>query len=297
MASSILASPIPETPRGRGNFAAYLVRNRRYVALVASGLIIAFILAAIFVPLAFSWEEATRVKLGAALLPPGPGHWLGTDELGRDLVARVLWGARITLVVAVCSVAIALAVGVTTGALCGFYPGTLSGIVMRLTDFMLAFPRTLFAIMIITVAGNSIASLTLAIGISTIPVYARLFYAPVMALKQREFVVASRALGASDLRLLAAHILPNVLSLVIVQATISLAEAILIGSGLSFLGLGPPPPTPEWGVMIAGSRAHIASNPHVILAPGGALFLVILSFNLVGDALRDYVDPRSHAGA
>jgi len=191
-------------------------------------------------------------------------------------------------------VAVALVAGITIGALCGFYAGRVSAFTMGVVDFMLAFPRTLFAIMLVAVAGNSIPSLILAIGISTIPVYARLFQAPVLAMKQRDFVMASRALGAGDARILLRHILPNLLSLVIVQSTISLAEAILIGSGLSFLGLGPPPPTPEWGVMIAGSRAHIVAHPHVILAPGCALFLVILSFNLVGDALRDYVDPRSH---
>lgn len=296
MASSIPASPIPERlAPGRGSFPAWLVRERRYVALAAAAAIGLFILAAIVVPLFYSWEAATRVQLGTSLLAPGPGRWLGTDELGRDLLARVLWGARITLVVAVCSVAIALICGVTVGALCGYYPGRASAFVMRFTDFMLAFPRTLFAIMLITVVGNSIASLTLAIGISTIPIFVRLFHAPVLALKQREYVCAARAMGASDLRILGRHILPNLMSLVIVQSTISLAEAILIGSGLSFLGLGPPPPTPEWGVMIAGSRAHMVSNPHVILAPGIALFLVILSFNLVGDALRDYADPRSRS--
>jgi ABC-type dipeptide/oligopeptide/nickel transport system permease subunit len=294
MASSTPASLTPE-PEARRGFAAYLLRERRYVALLAAAILVAFALAALLVPLFFSWEVATRVQLGTALLPPAPGRWLGTDELGRDLLARVLWGARITLVVAVCSVAIALVAGLVIGGLCGFYTGKVSGLTMRFIDFMLAFPRTLFAIMLIAVVGNSIFSLTLAIGISTIPIFVRLFQAPVLALKQREFVVASRAMGASDLRLLATHILPNMTSLVIVQSTISLAEAILIGSGLSFLGLGPPPPTPEWGVMIAGSRAHIESNPHVILAPGCALFLVILSFNLVGDALRDFADPRSHA--
>jgi peptide/nickel transport system permease protein len=294
MVSSILASSTPEgAARTRPGFTAWLAREGRYVALLALGLLALFAFAALAAPWLYSWETATRVQLGSALLPPSPSHWLGTDELGRDLVARVVWGARITLVVAVCSVAIALVAGVAAGALCGFYTGRASELGMGLVDFMLAFPRTLFAIMLVAVAGNSIASLVFAIGISTIPVYARLFYGPVMAMKQREFVTASRALGASDLRLLFAHILPNLLSLVIVQSTLSLAEAILIGSGLSFLGLGPPPPTPEWGVMIAGSRAHIAAHPHVILAPGCALFLVILSFNLVGDALRDYVDPRS----
>src|SRR4051812_707679 len=228
MVSSILESSIPDL-HARSGFAGYLVRERRFVALAAAGALLLFAAAALVAPWLYSWETATRVQLSAALLPPRAGHWLGTDELGRDLLARVLWGARITLVVAVCSVAIALIAGIAIGGLCGFYPGKASGFGIGVADFMLAFPRTLFAIMLVAVAGNSVMSLILAIGISTIPVYVRLFYGPVMAMKQREFVVASRALGASDARLLLKHILPNLLSLVIVQATLSLAEAILIG--------------------------------------------------------------------
>lgn len=278
-----------------GGFVGYLWRRRNIMALAAVAITALFVLSALAAPLLFDWSRATQVNLGSALLTPSSQHWLGTDELGRDMLARVVWGARVTLIVAVCSVLLAMVVGVAIGTLCGFYDGRLSNLVMRFTDFMIAFPRTLFAIMIITVAGNSIVSLTLAIGISTIPIYIRLFRAPVLALRSREFVVAARSMGASDLRLMVSHILPNTVSLMIVQGTIALAEAILIGSGLSFLGLGPQPPTPEWGAMIAGSRAYIASHPHVILAPGLALFFVILSFNLVGDALRDYVDPRSRA--
>lgn len=306
MDSLTLASPTPEaadaapaavavaaTKRPAGGFLRYLLRARRWVAMLSLGLLSLVLIATLIAPWIYDWKSVTQVNLDHALLGPGGNFWLGTDELGRDLLGRVLWGARITLTVAFGSVAMGMAVGVSLGALCGYYSNAATATIMRLMDFMIAFPRTLVAIMVVAVAGNSILSLTIAIAISTMPIYVRFFAAPVQALKRREFVLASRAIGVGDLSLVLTHIIPNIGSLIIVQATTSLAEAILIGSGLSFLGLGPPPPIPEWGAMIANSRAHLTSHPHVLLVPGCALFVVILSFNLVGDALRDYVDPRS----
>jgi ABC-type dipeptide/oligopeptide/nickel transport system permease subunit len=292
MAPLTLALPTPDTKRRQG-FLGYLVRRRSYTVLAAAFVMILFVAAALAAPLLYDWESTTRVSLDRALIPLSATYPLGTDELGRDMIARVIWGARITLVVGVVSVSIAMVVGVVIGALCGYYENWLSSLVMRLMDFMIAFPRTLFAIIIVTIFGSGVVSLILAIGISTVPANVRLFRGPVLALKRRQFTTAAKALGAKDLSILFSHILPNTMSLVIIQGTLSLAEAILIGAGLSFLGLGPQPPTPEWGAMIAASRAHIMSHPHVILVPGLALFLVILSFNLVGDALRDYIDPRS----
>jgi peptide/nickel transport system permease protein len=275
------------------SFLGYLIRRRNYMAIAAGIITIVFVLAAVFAPLLYDWTATTRVSLSTALLSPSASYPLGTDELGRDMLARLVWGARITLVVAVVSVAIAMVIGIVLGALCGYYENWFTNLVMRFMDFMIAFPRTLLAIIIVTIFGSGVLSLTLAIGISTIPANVRLFRGPILALKRRQFTMAAKALGAKDSSILFSHILPNTMSLIIIQSTLSLAEAILIGSGLSFLGLGPQPPTPEWGAMIAASRAHITSHPHVIFAPGLALFLVILSFNLVGDALRDYIDPRS----
>jgi peptide/nickel transport system permease protein len=292
MAHSTPVSPTLESKPDK-NFLVFLVRRKNYTVLAAAAILFLFVAAATFAPFLYSWEETTRVVLDNALLPISAAHPLGTDELGRELLARVIWGARITLLVGVVSVAIALAAGVVLGALCGYYENWLTNGVMRFMDFMIAFPRTLFAIIIVTIFGSGIVSLILAIGISTIPANVRLFRGPILALKRRQFTTAAKALGARDSSILFSHILPNTMSLVIIQGTLSLAEAILIGAGLSFLGLGPQPPTPEWGAMIAASRAHITSSPHVILVPGFALFLVILSFNLVGDALRDYIDPRS----
>lgn len=287
------SAPDSTSAAGRGGFLGYLFRTRRLIALVSLAVVVLIVAAAGIAPWIHSWNSVTLVNLDRALIAPGAAAWLGTDELGRDLLGRVLWGARITLAVAFGSVALGMLVGVSLGAVCGFYANGATGAVMRLMDFLIAFPRTLVAILVVAVAGNSVTSLTLAIAISTMPIYVRFFAAPVRALREREFVLASRAIGVGDFRLVATHIIPNMGSLIIVQATMSLAEAILIGSGLSFLGLGPPPPIPEWGAMIANSRAHLVSHPHVLLAPGCALVVVILSFNLVGDALRDYVDPRS----
>ncbi len=280
-------------PAKSQGFFGYLLRRRNYVVIAAAFITVVFILAAIFAPLLYDWNATTRVSLSTALLPPSASYPLGTDELGRDMLARIVWGARITLMVAVVSVAIAMVIGIVIGSLCGYYENWLTSLVMRFMDFMIAFPRTLLAIIVVTIFGSGVLSLTLAIGISTIPANVRLFRGPILALKRRQFTMAAKALGAKDSSILFSHILPNTMSLIIIQGTLSLAEAILIGSGLSFLGLGPQPPTPEWGAMIAASRAHITSHPHVIFAPGLALFLVILSFNLVGDALRDYIDPRS----
>jgi peptide/nickel transport system permease protein len=275
-----------------GDFLRHLWDTRNFVAVIAFAVIALFVATAVFAPAVVSWETATRVTLGDALQPPSAAHWLGTDDLGRDLGARIAWGARVSLVVAVASVAVSLALGVFIGALCGYYEGRAANFVMRCMDFMIAFPRILLAIMLITVMGTGMVSLTAAIGISTVPIYARLFRAPVLSLKSREFVLAARSLGARDAAILFGHIVPNTYSLMIIQGTISLAEAILIASGLSFLGLGPAPPTPEWGAMIATARAHITTMPHVVFAPGIALFLVVLGFNVLGDALRDYIDPK-----
>lgn len=304
MDSSTRVLPTPEaammpTPkvvrirRANSGFLGYLVEYRRWAALISLIALIVIALAATLAPWMYDWAQVTDVNLGRALVGPGNEFLLGTDELGRDLLGRVIWGARITLTVAVGSVGVGMAFGVTLGAVCGLYTNAMTSTLMRLMDFMIAFPRTLVAIVVVAVAGNSVMSLMAAIAISTMPIYVRFFAAPVRALKDREFVLASKAIGVGDLQLLLKHIIPNIGSLIIVQATTSLAEAILIGSGLSFLGLGPPPPIPEWGAMIAGSRAQLTSHPYVLLIPGTALFIVILSFNLVGDALRDYVDPKS----
>ncbi len=291
MESSTHASPTPEMAHKSSLIWIGMIASH-WLTLAAAACIIFFVGAALFAPLLYDPSTISLVNLNAARQSPSWEYWLGTDEMGRDMIARLIYGGRITLLVAIVSVAGSMVVGITIGALCGFYDNWLTASVMRFMDFMIAFPRVLVAIMVIAVAGPGIVSLTLAIAISTVPQNARLFRGPVIALRQRQFVTAARALGATDMSILFGHILPNTASLAIVHGTISLAEAILIASGLSFLGLGPQPPTPEWGAMIAGSRSYLTTTPHLILVPGIALFLVILSFNILGDVLRDHLDPR-----
>ena len=273
-------------------FLRHLWTTRNWPAQLCLVVVLGFLVTAILAPGIVSWRSATQVALRVALRPPSATYLLGTDELGRDLLARTIWGGRVSLLVALFAVGISLAAGIGIGSICGYFGGRLAGFVMRVMDFMLAFPRILLAIMLITVLGSGVVSLTIAIGISTIPIQARLFRAPVLSLRQREFVLAARSLGERHGAIILREILPNITSLMIVQSTISLAEAILIASGLSFLGLGPEPPIPEWGAMIASSRAHLTSSPHVVLVPGMALLIVVLALNVLGDALRDYVDPR-----
>ncbi|MBR0668163.1 ABC transporter permease [Roseomonas hellenica] len=278
-------------------FLRFLLGTRRHMALLGLAVIAVFLAAALLAPLLYSWPSATLVNLGHALARPSLAFPLGADEMGRDMIARLVWGARMSLIVAGASVGVALLLGLLIGGLCGYYDNRASFITMRAMDAIISFPRILVAIMLITILGPGATSLTLAIAISSVPVFARLFRGPILSLKSRDFVLASRSLGAGDMRLLFRHVMPNISALIIVQGSISLAEAVLIASGLSFLSLGPQPPVPEWGAMIAQSRAHLLSTPHVVLVPGIALFVLVLALNLVGDGLRDFADPKSgHAG-
>lgn len=274
-------------------FLHFLLATRKYIAVAGLAVILGFAAAALMAPLLYSWESITLIRLDRALAVPSWALPLGADELGRDMTGRIVWGARISLLVAALAVSISLVFGLAIGALAGFYQNWASSAVMRAMDAVISFPRILVAIILIAVLGPGVFSLALAIGLSSVPVFARLFRAASLSLRRREFVLASQSLGATDARLLLRHIVPNTASLMVVQGSISLAEAILIASGLSFLGLGPQPPTPEWGAMIAQARAHMVSTPHVVYVPGLALFLVVLALNVVGDGLRDFTDPRA----
>ncbi len=274
-------------------FLHFLLATRKYIAVAGLAVILGFAAAALMAPLLYSWESITLIRLDRALAVPSWPLPLGADELGRDMTGRIVWGARISLLVAALAVSISLVFGLAIGALAGFYQNWASSAVMRAMDAVISFPRILVAIILIAVLGPGVFSLALAIGLSSVPVFARLFRAASLSLRRREFVLASQSLGATDARLLLRHIVPNTASLMVVQGSISLAEAILIASGLSFLGLGPQPPTPEWGAMIAQARAHMVSTPHVVYVPGLALFLVVLALNVVGDGLRDFTDPRA----
>jgi peptide/nickel transport system permease protein len=256
-------------------------------------LLTGFILCALFAP----WlapKDPAQLDLAGRLLPPMHGHWFGTDELGRDILSRTLYGARISLIVATSVVSLSLAIGLTAGLASGFYGGWIDTVLnVYVTNAFLSLPGILLAIAFVAFLGPGLFNLILALSISGWVGYARLVRAQTMAAKEREFVEAARALGASDLRVLCRHILPNIVQPLIVQAAIGMAGAVLAEATLSFLGLGVPPPTASWGAMLNDARSHLFDSPHLVIFPAMAVMLAVLSFNFIGDALRDFLDPRT----
>ncbi len=271
--------------------------RRQPLAVLGAVLLTLFVLAAIFAPLLTRHNPVT-LNLHARLLPPSLDHPFGTDELGRDLLARVLYGARISLIVAVSVVALSLLLGLVAGGLAGFYGGV-SDVVLNVyvMNAFLALPGILLAIAFVAFLGPGLGNLILALSISGWVGYARLARAQVMAVKEREFVEAARALGASDLRIMLRHILPNMIQPLIVQTAIGMAGAVLAEATLSFLGLGIPAPAASWGSMLNEARSHLFDAPFMVVFPALAVMLAVLSFNFIGDALRDYLDPRTRLSA
>ena len=267
------------------------VRNRLAVAGVA------VIVAAVGVALAAPWlplPDPDAVDTPARLRPPlTPGHPLGTDEFGRDLLSRLAWGARVSLLAGVGTAGLAMLVGVTLGVLGGYYSGWIETTVMRLTDILMAFPYILLAIAIVAGLGPGLRNAMIAIAIVGFPIYTRLVRSVVLSVREREFVEAARALGSPDRFILARHVVPHLLSPVIVTFSLDVGAKILATAGLSFLGLGTQPPTADWGSMLATGRQFVILRPHVVLLPGLAIFVIVLALNLVGDAVRDVLDPRT----
>lgn len=219
-------------------------------------------------------------------------HWLGTDNLGRDVVSRLVHGARISFQISIVSVGLGLLAGLILGGLSGYYGGKVDTLIMRFIDVLLAFPGILLAIVIVAVLGNGILNTMVAVAIFTIPDFARIFRSSVMSIKEMEYVEAAKALGFSDITIIIKQITPNALSPLIVQGTQLMGTSILIASGLSFIGLGVQPPNPEWGAMLSDAREYLSTYPLLAIAPGSAITLVVLSFSLVGDGLRDVLDPQ-----
>jgi len=241
-------------------------------------------------------QGPAQLDLGVRLLTPRHGHWFGTDELGRDIFSRTIYGARISLAVAISVVSISLSLGVMAGLAAGFYGGWVDTVLnVYVTNALLALPGILLAIAFVAFLGPGLLNLILALSISGWVGYARLVRAQVMAIKEREFVEAARALGASDIRVVVRHILPNIVQPVLVQAAIGMAGAVLAEATLSFLGLGVPPPAPSWGLMLNDGRSHLFDAPHLVAFPAAAVMMAVLGFNFIGDALRDYLDPRTRA--
>ncbi len=260
-------------------------------AMIGLGLLTVLVLCAVFAP-ALAPYDPNSSDLPSALKPPSAAHLLGTDELGRDILSRLLYGARLSLLVGVEAVALALAVGVVLGAVAGFYGGKIETAIMSVMDIMLSFPSILLAIAFMTVLGRGLDKAVIAIGIVTVPHYARIVRGCVLSVKENVYVMAARSIGNGDGRLIFVHILPNVLAPIIVRATIGVSVAILEAAALGFLGLGVEPPTAEWGTMLGSGRQTIFNAPHIVTFPGLAITLTVMAFNLLGDGLRDVLDPR-----
>ena len=286
----------PLRPEALGAWDRLLTAARRGpLTVVALAMLVVFAMCAIFAPLLAPCDPA-HLDLGNRLTAPGRTHWFGTDELGRDILSRVLFGARISLDVAVSVTVLSLGTGLLAGSLAGFYGGATDLLInVYVTNAFLALPGILLAIAFVAFMGPGLTNLILALALSGWVNYARLVRAQVLAVKQREFVEAARALGASDLRLLTHHILPNLWQPLIVQAAIGMAGAVLAEATLSFLGLGVPPPAASWGAMLNDARSHLFDAPHLVAFPALAVMLLVLAFNFLGDALRDRLDPRTRS--
>ena len=267
--------------------------GRHPLALAGCILLTAFVLCAVLAPWLAPHDPA-HLDLSARLLPPTAGHWFGTDELGRDVFSRTLFGARVSLTVAVAVVGLSLAIGLVLGMAAGFYGGLVDTMVnVYLSNAFLALPGILLAVAVVAFLGPSLGNLVLALALAGWVNYARLVRAQVMSVKEREFVQAARSLGATDLRLMVRHIMPNIVQPLLVQAAVGMAAAVLAEATLSFLGLGVQPPTATWGAMLNDARSHLFESPYLVFFPAAAVALCVLAFNLIGDGLRDYLDPRS----
>ncbi len=265
---------------------------RRPLAVVSLAIIVAFILAAVFAPVIAPYDpDAT--DFDSLFASPSSEHWLGTDELGRDVFSRILFGARASMQAGVLATVLAMAVAVPLGLFSGYFRGWWDPVIMRLTDVLLAFPFLILAVGLAAILGPSLKNATLALGIAAIPGLVRITRGEALALREEDYVRAAVANGASDPVILARHILPNMTSTLIVQATLTIPAAIIGESILSFLGLGVQPPTPSWGVMISSAQTYLSDEPMLTVFPGIAIFLATLSFNLLGDGLRDVLDPKT----
>jgi len=273
----------------RPGLARALVGNPETVAGLAVVVLLA--VCAVAAPLITPYPP-TLINLGEAAAPPSASHWFGQDQIGRDILSRVLHGARLSLLVGLIAVGIAVAVGAPLGLLAGYLGGPADLLVMRMVDVMMAFPSILLALLVVTVLGPGLENAMIAVGIAAIPLFARLARASVLSVKEMEYVAAARALGQSPPWIVARHVAPNAVAPLVVQATLRIGTAILTAASLSFLGLGVQPPTPEWGAMVSEGRAYVTTAPHITIFPGLAIVLAVLGFNVLGDRLNDALNPR-----
>ena len=260
-------------------------------AMIGLGVIVTFVVLAVLAPVISPYDPNAQ-DLAVSIQGPSASHWLGTDQLGRDMATRLMYGTRISLLIGVVAVAIGLVIGVPLGMIAGYYGGWADLAISRFADMMFAFTSILLALTLVAVLGVSLQNVIIAVGISVVPVIIRLVRSSVLSLREEPYVEAARALGASNLRIITRHVFRNSLTPVLVHGTLSIGVSILLAAGLGFLGLGVQSPTAEWGTMLGEGRQFIFSAPHLTTFPGIAIFLAILAFNLLGDGLRDALDPR-----
>ncbi len=265
--------------------------RRRKVALVSAALLLLLVLSAVFAPWVAPYDP-TAADYANILAPPSAAHWAGTDAFGRDILSRIIWGGRISLAVGFLSVSIGGIVGIGLGLISGFYGRWLDSLIMRSSDVLLAFPGILLAIGVIAILGPGIDNVIYAVAVFSVPVFARLVRGSTLALKSAPYVDAARAIGVKSRWLMLRHILPGALPSVIVYFSMRVGTSILTAAALSFIGLGAQPPSPEWGAMLADGRSFIGVASHVTFYPGMAIFVTVLAFNLLGDGLRDALDPK-----
>ena len=291
-ASSTLTQATPIKKRSQLASIWFRFKKNR-LAVFGLTLFAMMVLIAICAPLLVDYEQGVMVQnIRARLQRPSSQHIFGTDSYGRDIFGRIIFGARISLFVGLVTVGIALTIGAIFGAVAGYYGGRVDNILMRFMDVLLAIPSIVLAIAVVTALGPGIRNLLIAMSISRTPQFARIVRSALLTVKEQEYVEAARACGTSDARIILKHILPNAIGPIIVQATLNMATTILGIAALSFIGLGVQPPTPEWGSMLSESREYMRQHPYLVVSPGVSIVLAVLSLNLIGDGLRDALDPR-----
>jgi peptide/nickel transport system permease protein len=288
---SALSSTASEAPRVSELRRFFRVFFGRGLVVFGMVIILATIITAIFAPFIAPYDPYER-NLTTLMAQPSREHWLGTDALGRDTLSRVIYGARISLIVGLLVVTIAAGIGMTLGVIAGYFGGIASAIIMRLMDMLMAIPMIVLALAIASLLGGGLKNVVIALGFGLIPGYARLMCSQVLVVKESDYIIAGHSMGASDLRIILRHVVPNCLSPLLVLITMMMGTTILSEAGLSFLGIGILPPTPAWGSMVSDGREYLLTNPILSVAPGVAIMLVVFSFNMVGDGLRDALDPR-----
>ncbi|WP_345796740.1 glutathione ABC transporter permease GsiD [Castellaniella sp. MT123] len=293
--TTIVSAPaaVPDNARVRTPLREFWRKFRKQkLAMWAGAFVLLLILVAIAAPGIVPFDAEDYFDYDQLNYPPNLTHWLGVDALGRDIFSRILMGARISLAAGFVSVALGALVGTVLGLLAGYYEGWWDRITMRLSDVLLAFPGILLAIGVVAVLGSSMANVIIAVAIFSVPAFARLVRGSTLAIKHMTYIEAMRSIGASDWVILVRHILPGTISPIVVYGTMRIGTSIITAASLSFLGLGAQPPTPEWGAMLNEARADMLIAPHVALVPAMAIFLTVLAFNLLGDGLRDALDPK-----